>query len=654
MIANRGEIAVRIIRSIHKFGLEAVAVYHADEEKAMHVNLADEAWSLGSGSLSDTYLNIDKIVDLALGKSCDAIHPGYGFLSENYILAEACEKKGITFIGPRSDVIRLMGSKQESKKIAQKAGVPILEPIKYSDDTDLTLLNYPILVKASAGGGGKGMKVITSPETFHDSMQSAKREALAYFGDDELLLEPYLENARHIEVQIMGDSQGNITHLFERECSLQRNHQKIVEEAPSVSVSDELRAELCNAAVRIASVLNYTNAGTVEFLVQGNQFWFMEMNTRIQVEHPVTEAITGLDLVSAQIRIAAGEPLPDNIKNARISGHAIEVRIYAENPYNNYIPATGTIDSIHLPADIRFDTFISEGCQITPHFDAMLGKLIVHGETRFEAISKLNHALEQTGILGVNTNLHYLRQIVSDSDFGDNTISTRFLSQSHERFSKQFSEEQNGTDETILVASFVYNQFVRRQQPIKSLWSYSGRDFRFINFDVFCNGNVHKVNISSSFEHNLKMLIDGKEYDFGAIDFEIPNKLTFFLNNTKYYTFYSETSKSHDLYQYNSIIFQLSSPLILRMAGEFLKKPDRNMGQLFNQIVSPLFGKVIDVRVKAHDRVKKGDILMTIESMKTENHILSPGDGIVSAVLIEKGFQVSENKELITLNPLLQ
>jgi acetyl/propionyl-CoA carboxylase alpha subunit len=357
LVANRGEIAVRIIHSIKKMGLETVALFHRNENKALHTRMADMAVSLGGGELPETYLNVSKIISIAKEFNCDAIHPGYGFLSENYQFARACEENGIVFIGPSSEVIRQMGSKSEARIIARKAGVPVLEAVEITkNQIPSTIdLKYPLIIKPALGGGGKGMKMVMSENDLKDAIDIACRESLSYFNNDNLIIEPYIENARHIEVQILGDNFGNIIHLFERECSIQRNHQKIIEEAPAVSISEELRNKLYKAAIKIAREIKYTNAGTVEFLVSGNSFYFLEMNTRIQVEHPVTEAITGIDIVEEQIRIAQNNPLSETLKHLKQNGHAIEARICAESSFENFRPSSGIIDFISFPTGPRVE-----------------------------------------------------------------------------------------------------------------------------------------------------------------------------------------------------------------------------------------------------------------------------------------------------------
>ena len=649
LVANRGEIAIRIQKTLLRMGIEPVAVYHSDESGCLHTKNAAVAVNLGKGSLRDTYLNISKIIAVAKDYSCVAIHPGYGFLSENPDFAKSCEENNIKFIGPKSDVIQQMGLKSKAKEIAVRAGVPVLNSYTFEQGFEPGKggLDFPVLIKAVAGGGGKGMKVVHKPEDFQALVEAASHEARKYFGNGELFVEPYLEHSRHIEVQVLGDEQGNIVHLFERECSLQRNHQKIIEEAPATSISDELRGDLHKAAVKFAKELHYTNAGTVEFLVNGNQFYFLEMNTRIQVEHPVTEMITGIDLVEEQINVAQGFSLSEKVKNVLLKGHAIEARIYAENPYQSFMASTGEISMVDFPGNTRIDTFIEAGTQITPHFDSMLAKMVVHASSRNEAIIKLVSCIQETHIHGVKTNLSYLMKILSDSEFLKNNISTLFLHQTLEGYTKANIRKKDSIDLNCLVIAFVYINYIRRNSNPHNLWERIGPNSFPRQFKVFTDGNERLVDALKNF--NIR--IDGEIHQYKILA-ETENSIILKHNNQDYKIHYSQNSnKPYDNYEINGEVLKIATPIDLRMSGEFLKKRKLKKEKIFNQIVSPLFGKVIDIRVKENDKVKKGDLLLTIESMKTENQILAPSEGFVKSILVHKGLQVEENKELITLNP---
>lgn len=432
LVANRGEIACRIINTLHKLNIDSVAVYSDPDAGAKHTKLATEAYHIGPANSQLSYLQGDKLIKLAKQVGAQAIHPGYGFLSENAEFARNCEQAGITFIGPSSDVIEIMGSKSAAKQTMQNAGVPLIPGYHGKVQTPEVLLaeaikiGFPVLIKPSAGGGGKGMMIVESRDQFITALEASKRVAKSSFGDDTILLEKYLSNPKHIEVQVFGDQHNNYVHLFERNCSLQRRQQKIIEEAPS-GLSSEIQQKICNAAVTAARNIKYLGAGTVEFLFDGEQFYFMEMNTRLQVEHPVTEQITGFDLVEWQIKIAAGEPIPYKQDQISYSGHSIEARIYAENPEHDFLPASGIISHLSFPKDIRFDSGVDTGSNVTLFYDPMLAKLIVHAPSRDQAIAKLTESLAKTHILGFTTNLQFLRNLSAHSSFLNNSYSTNFV-----------------------------------------------------------------------------------------------------------------------------------------------------------------------------------------------------------------------------------
>ncbi len=440
LIANRGEIAVRIIRACREMGIEAVAVYSEADKDSLHTQLADEAICIGPGASVKSYLNMESIISAAIISGADAIHPGFGFLSENARFASICEQCNITFVGPPSQVIQNLGNKQVARNTMIAAGVPVIPGTKEAIFDAKTgaekaaQIGYPVIIKAALGGGGKGMRTAFSPEEFELAFLTAQKEAKIAFGDGTMYIEHFVENPRHIEFQILADSFGNVVHLGERDCSIQRNHQKMVEESPSVAVSDKLRKQMGKAAVKAAKAAHYVNAGTIEFLLEKTgKFYFMEMNTRIQVEHPVTEWVTGLDLVKEQLKIASGEALGFSQKDIKIQGHAIECRINAENPWKNFRPSPGTITDLHLPGGqgIRVDTGIYNGYQIPPYYDSMLAKLIVHGNDRQEAIAKMKSALGEVIIEGVDTNVDYQFEIMNDPDYQNGAFDIGFL-ESHE------------------------------------------------------------------------------------------------------------------------------------------------------------------------------------------------------------------------------
>ena len=444
LVANRGEIVVRIIRACREMGIETVAVYSEADREALHAKLADEAICIGPASLADSYLSMEKIISATIISGADAIHPGFGLLSENSRFAELCEKCGIIFVGPGSDVIARLGNKQEARNTMTAAGVPVIpgteeavfDPKKGAEEA--ARIGYPVMIKAALGGGGKGMRVAENPEEFEKNFLLAQTEARQAFGDDSMYIEHFITHPRHIEFQILADSFGNVIHLGERDCSIQRNHQKMIEEAPSAALSEEMRRKMGETAVRAAKAAGYVNAGTIEFLLEKNgNFYFMEMNTRIQVEHPVTEWITGIDLIKEQRRIASGKRLGITQDQVQVSGHSIEVRINAEKPEENFRPCPGTVTGLHLPGGkgIRIDSAIYSGYTIPPYYDSMIAKISVWARTRGEAIRKMESALGEVIIEGVDTNVNYQYGILEDEDFRKGNVDIEFINQREQKYS---------------------------------------------------------------------------------------------------------------------------------------------------------------------------------------------------------------------------
>ena len=460
LIANRGEIAKRIILACHELGISAVAIYSEPDADMPWVRLADEAYPLNGATAAETYLNQEAIFRIARTAEVEAIHPGYGFLSENPGFAAACAEHNLLFIGPDARVIQLMGSKAEARALALQCGVPVVPGLDSAGMEDAELaaaageIGFPLLIKASAGGGGKGMRVVQTPAEFEEALPLARREALSSFGDGHILVERYLSEIHHVEIQILGDKQGNILHLFERDCSIQRRHQKIIEESPSPLVTEPLRARMAEAAVRLAQVAGYENAGTVEFIVDGaGEFYFLEINTRLQVEHPVTEMISGLDLCAWQIRIAAGEVLPFRPEDITRRGYALECRVYAEDPARDFLPSTGTLATYRTPSGpgVRVDDGVESGSVVTPYYDPMLAKVITWGQDRPEAIRKMARALRDTVVLGVTTNIPYLLAILEDPQFQAGNTTTNFI---QERMAGW--EPEIAIDEDVQVAAAVF------------------------------------------------------------------------------------------------------------------------------------------------------------------------------------------------------
>src|SRR5689334_5314974 len=489
LVANRGEIAVRIIRACRELGIDTVAVYSEADRRALHVRYADEAYLLGPAPSRESYLRADKIIDIARKCGADAIHPGYGFLAEREDFAQLCSDAGIVFIGPKPSSIAAMGDKAEARRTVIKAGVPVVPGTEgVGNMTDEELLSkapevgFPLLIKATAGGGGKGMREVVGLEDMPMLLQSARREAESAFGDGNVYLEKLIEGARHIEFQIFADTYGNVIHLGERECSLQRRHQKLLEEAPSAALDEELRNKMGSVAVKAAQAVDYVNAGTIEFLLdKDNNFYFLEMNTRLQVEHPVTEMVTGIDIVKEQIRVARGRALSYKQEDIRFNGHAIECRINAEDPYNNFMPSTGTITHSLLPTGpgVRVDTGVYPGFEITPFYDPMIAKLIVWGETRAQAILSMRRALDEYRIVGVLTNIPFHQTLMDSHRFMGGQYDTRFV---EERFSIQDDIDPAMQEIAAVLATLAAHQetqraaqFVQRNERDTSNWKWVGR-----------------------------------------------------------------------------------------------------------------------------------------------------------------------------------
>jgi len=482
LIANRGEIAVRITRACRDLGVSTVAVYSDADRRSLHVALADEAYHIGGSAPGESYLNKEKIIDAAKKSGAEAIHPGFGFLSENESFADLCEKSGIVFIGPSPEAIRLMGDKITARKIAHDAKVPLVPGSDGAvSDVEASVIadeiGYPVMIKASAGGGGKGMRLVRNKDDFESSLRMARSEARSAFGDDSVFVERFIERPRHIEIQVIADGEGNTLYLFERECSIQRRHQKVIEEAPSSAISASTRKKMGEVAVRIAKAVKYKGAGTIEFIMdQGQNFYFLEMNTRVQVEHPVTEMITGFDIVKWMIRIAAGESLPFKQKSIVMKGHALECRVYAENPETNFLPSPGVIEYLRTPSGpgIRDDSSIYNGCEITPFYDPMLSKLIVWANTRDAAISKMESALREYIVLGVKTNIGFLIRVMNNDEFRKGKIDTGFIERHPELLKPQVLEIEPALITAALSMSSAESAAETAQKPASN-WKLFGR-----------------------------------------------------------------------------------------------------------------------------------------------------------------------------------
>ncbi len=667
LIANRGEIACRVAATARRLGVRSVAVYSDADARARHVAACDEAVHIGGPSPRDSYLRWERIIDAAKATGAQAIHPGYGFLSENEEFAQACADAGIAFIGPPPGAIRAMGLKAESKQLMEKAGVPLV-PGYHAADQDPVLLRreadrigYPVLIKASAGGGGKGMRAVLSAADFATALASCKREAINSFGDDAVLIERYVQAPRHIEIQVFFDGHGNGVYLFERDCSVQRRHQKVLEEAPAPGMTPERRREMGEAAVAAARAVNYVGAGTVEFICeQDGRFYFMEMNTRLQVEHPVTEAISGHDLVEWQLRVASGEKLPATQADLKIRGHAIEARICAENPEANFLPATGTLsvlkwpahvsfrrnadgEGFHDPAPVRVDTGVDEGDAITPYYDSMIAKLIVWGEDREQALARLDAALAATHVAGVVNNVAFLRRVARTPSFSQALLDTALIERERDHL---FGQQGLPLDE---VAAGVVARTLALQQASVDADPWSRRDGWRLHgvsvqrFDLEWQGESLEVLLKSQHGGGALLQVGDAVLSFearalGGDRFDVvlgAGATTRRLPLTVY-----QVGEQVSVFAANGSA-QVRVVDTLSHAGEGHAEAGR--------LTAPMPGKVIAYLVKAGDAIKAGQPLAVLEAMKMEHTIAAPRDGTVAELLFTPGDQVSEGGELLTL-----
>ncbi|MFN4031531.1 MAG: acetyl/propionyl/methylcrotonyl-CoA carboxylase subunit alpha [Acidovorax temperans] len=665
LIANRGEIACRVAATAKRLGVKTVAVYSDADAQAKHVAVCDEAVHIGGSAPKDSYLRWERIIDAAKATGAQAIHPGYGFLSENEDFAKACADAGLVFIGPPASAINAMGLKAESKRLMEQAQVPLV-PGYHGADQDPALLQreadrigYPVLIKASAGGGGKGMRAVDKAEDFAAALDSCKREAINSFGDDAVLVEKYVQRPRHIEIQVFGDTHGNCVYLFERDCSVQRRHQKVLEEAPAPGMTPELRARMGEAAVAAARAVNYVGAGTVEFIVEQPggydapeqmKFYFMEMNTRLQVEHPVTEAITGLDLVEWQLRVASGEPLPLKQEDLRIHGHAIEARICAENPDNNFLPATGALNVYALPecvtferGAVRVDSGVRQGDAISPFYDSMVAKLIVHGDTREQALARLDEALAQTHIVGLATNVQFLRRVARADSFAQAKLDTALIQREQ---AVLFHQEPVGLP---LAAAAAVAQTLLHERASEGVDPFSRRDGFHTHgvvqrrFEFEFAGEHVKASLTYERGGSLTLSVgSGEAMVTSPLVFEQRAsgiELQFAGQRTRA-AVYPQGEVDHVFTPLGAT--QITSIDLLAHSGETAAEGGR--------LTAPMPGKVVSFAVKAGDAVTKGQPLAVMEAMKMEHTIAAPADGVVQELLYAPGDQVTEGAELLKLS----
>ncbi|RWB34476.1 MAG: acetyl/propionyl/methylcrotonyl-CoA carboxylase subunit alpha [Mesorhizobium sp.] len=641
LIANRGEIACRVIRTARKMGVRTVAVYSNADAKSLHLEMADEAVHIGSSPAGESYLRGDKIVAAALATGAEAIHPGYGFLSESPNFVDQVTAAGLVFIGPSAASIRAMGLKDAAKRLMEKAGVPVV-PGYHGEAQEIVLLaskareiGYPVLIKARAGGGGKGMRRVEHPDDFSEALSGARREAKAAFGDDRVLVEKYIDKPRHIEVQVFGDTFGNVVHLYERDCSAQRRHQKVIEEAPAPGMTPALRKAMTEAAVKAAKAINYSGAGTIEFIVDASQglkadrFWFMEMNTRLQVEHPVTEMVTGIDLVEWQLRVASGEKLPNTQSEITLSGHAFEARIYAEDAAKGFLPATGTLHHLKFPdtapegASMRIETGVRAGDAISPFYDPMIAKLIVHGKSRQAALEALGIALSQTEIAGSTVNTAFLAALAADADFSTGDVDTGLIG----RHQQALTAVPPPSSEIVAAAAFAASG-AGAQAPSNDPWSSLAGYSHFHTVPRrtrlrYGDGEIVAL-VSVRPDKRFQVALDAPYDSASPLDLRAAPRLARWPGHVTVFS--------------GAIGYSFAVPDPLARADEIAAGSD--------SLRAPMPGLVKLVRAARGDAVIKGQPLLILEAMKMEHTISATHDGTIAEIAAE-GAQVTDGTVLV-------
>ncbi len=653
LIANRGEIACRIIDTAHRMGIQCVAVYSEADRNARHVALADEAFLLGPAPSKDSYLKAELILQIAQRAGAQAIHPGYGFLSENAGFARACEVNGIEFIGPPASAIDAMGSKSAAKRIMEEAGVPLV-PGYHGDDQDRALIRseaercgYPVLLKAVAGGGGKGMRVVWKDSEFDEAFEAARREGLSSFGNGDLLVEKYLTKPRHVELQVFADKAGHAVYLADRDCSVQRRHQKVIEEAPAPDIPTAIRRAMGDAAVRAAQAINYVGAGTVEFLYdEDGSFYFMEMNTRLQVEHPVSELITRQDLVEWQLKVAAGEDLPLTQQQVRVEGHALEVRIYAEDPDNDFLPATGTLEYLRTPAEnrhVRVDTGVIEGDEVSIYYDPMIAKLIVWDESRDQAISRMSSALKDYHICGLKTNLSFLANLVSAPAFRAFDVDTGFIEKNRDQLFRR--ADSNEEQSIALAACYLTLDRKRRASnpqdptsPFNQLNNWRLNSSHAQPYELVHGEHRYRVNVLETAK--------GFEITLNNTSYEVRGRLQ-----------NEQLSASLNGHRFGVSVYQSGQQLTLFQDGQsFVCERHQEVygeheAESAGSLSAPMNGTVVAILKEPGAQVLAGEGLIVIEAMKMEQTIAAPCDGTVTEFYYQPGDLVSEGVELLALTP---
>ncbi len=655
LIANRGEIACRVIRTAQQMGIQCVAVYSDADQNSQHVKLADEAWYIGNSPASESYLRADKILQVAKDSNSDAVHPGYGFLSENAAFAKACADNHIIFIGPPTGAIEAMGSKSEAKNIMTRANVPLVEGY-HGDDQDETLLNqeadkigYPVLIKATAGGGGKGMRVVKTSEDFLPSLKSCKREALSSFADDKVLVEKYLTKPRHVEIQVFADNFGNAVHLFERDCSVQRRHQKVIEEAPAPGLSEDTRNAMGQVAIQAAKAINYSGAGTVEFLYdEDGSFYFMEMNTRLQVEHPVTEKITGLDLVEWQIIVANNQTLPLTQDELSFNGHAFEARIYAEDPNNDFLPVTGKIDYLGLPQlnhHVRVDSGVVTGDSVSVFYDPMIAKLIVWDKDRNSALARLRGALSEFHVAGLTTNIEFLHELASHDSFMSADLDTHFL----DKHGEELCNLTNDVNDSI-IASVAFTVMLEQGRnstldDLSSPWLDStGWRLNEDNHHIIeMMHNEQLITVIAHFrEQGFVFEISGKDYLVKGSLSDNQHKLSVDIDGQKSRVVISKKENA-------IVVFKDSMSWSFQIQDNKQSVIEQEES---SNLTAPMPGTVIEVLVEVGQEIEKGQAIVIMEAMKMEHTIKAHKPIVITDILYAVGDLVEDGAELVAFEEL--
>ncbi len=660
LIANRGEIALRITYTARKLGLRSVAVYSTADAKASHVAFADEAVEIGGALPAESYLNITAIIDAAVKTNCQAIHPGYGFLSENPEFADRCREAGLIFIGPKSESLRAMGHKDAAKQRMIDAGVPVVPGYHgEQQDADLlfeqaALITYPLLIKARAGGGGKGMRLITTPDEFQAALASARREAASAFGDDHVLLEKYITHPRHIEVQIFGDQQGNVVHLFERDCSLQRRHQKVIEESPAPGISEAFRQSICKAAVQAAKSINYEGAGTIEFIVDGsgsmtkNDFWFMEMNTRLQVEHPVTESVTGLDLVEWQFYIADGQALPLQQQSIQLTGHAVEARIYAEDVPAGFLPATGRLDILRWPIEGRVDGGVEQGDEILPFYDPMLAKLIAKGSNRAQAFKQLSTMLRDTVMLGTISNRDFLLSLCNHEAVLAGDVSTTLIEEQFDRL-----VEHNPPTQAVAVAALASTIWSTNRNDWNlastlGAWQLWGKPTRLCEL-CLAEGDAGQAVLLQK-QAGQSWLVTGPNFSHrivlsgtfaGAVGSPTVGSPTegspAVIDGRRVQVYVLDTQEFLDIHLGDSCTRIFKAQHHKNTGG----------GQAQTELTAAMPGLITQIACKEGQAVESGAAVLSLEAMKMEQTLNAPHDAVIAEICVKVGQQVSQGQVLV-------